>query len=101
MDVTTRSKRSEGSSSLRVRWQARRERGAQHQSAAVAPPVPIASPSTSGTPSPEPIAPSPRRHPRGGAPLDHALYTCGCGFVFEAQVSTSVDCPHCGSYQAW
>ena len=32
---------------------------------------------------------------------DHALYTCVCGFVFEAPVSTSVDCPHCGDTQAW
>jgi DNA-directed RNA polymerase subunit RPC12/RpoP len=29
------------------------------------------------------------------------VYSCGCGFVFEAQVSTSVDCPHCGGPQAW
>ena len=29
------------------------------------------------------------------------MYSCECGFVFEAQVSTSVDCPHCGNQQAW
>ena len=29
------------------------------------------------------------------------MYSCECGFVFEAQVSTSVDCPHCGNPQAW
>jgi hypothetical protein len=34
-------------------------------------------------------------------PQDSALYTCQCGFVFEAQVSTSVGCPHCGGAQAW
>ena len=34
-------------------------------------------------------------------PQDSALYTCECGFVFEAQVSTSVGCPHCGGAQAW
>jgi hypothetical protein len=44
-------------------------------------------------------AQSHRRH--GGPPEDHALYSCGCGFVFEAAVSTSVECPHCGSGQAW
>lgn len=33
--------------------------------------------------------------------LDSAVYTCSCGFVFEAQVVTSVDCPHCGNSQAW
>ena len=29
------------------------------------------------------------------------MYTCQCGYVFEALVSTSVDCPHCGGAQAW
>ncbi|MBO0768640.1 MAG: hypothetical protein J2O48_08160 [Solirubrobacterales bacterium] len=33
--------------------------------------------------------------------LDSAVYTCSCGFVFQAQVLTSVDCPHCGNSQAW
>jgi hypothetical protein len=37
----------------------------------------------------------------GGPPLDQALYTCHCGFAFEAPVLTSVNCPHCGSGQAW
>jgi hypothetical protein len=32
---------------------------------------------------------------------DHATYTCVCGFVFAAPVTTSVDCPHCGDTQAW
>lgn len=36
-----------------------------------------------------------------GGPLDSACYTCGCGFVFTAAVSTSVACPHCGARQAW
>jgi hypothetical protein len=36
-----------------------------------------------------------------GGPLDSACYTCGCGFVFNAAVSTSVACPHCGARQAW
>lgn len=38
-----------------------------------------------------------------GQPLtnDQAIYACGCGFVFQAPVSTSVDCPHCGGTQAW
>jgi hypothetical protein len=29
------------------------------------------------------------------------VYNCGCGYVFDALVSTSVDCPHCGDAQAW
>lgn len=37
----------------------------------------------------------------GGASEDRALYTCECGYLFEALVSTSVGCPHCGSEQAW
>jgi rubrerythrin len=37
----------------------------------------------------------------GGPPQDQAVYTCECGYVFEAMVSTSVACPHCGSAQAW
>jgi hypothetical protein len=32
---------------------------------------------------------------------DHALYNCQCGYVFQAPVSTSVGCPHCGGTQAW
>jgi hypothetical protein len=36
-----------------------------------------------------------------GGPEDRAFYRCTCGYAFEADVSTSVDCPHCGSGQAW
>jgi hypothetical protein len=32
---------------------------------------------------------------------DQAMYSCGCGFIFQAAVSTSVGCPHCGGSQAW
>jgi hypothetical protein len=32
---------------------------------------------------------------------DTALYKCGCGMVFDAPVTTSVGCPHCGEPQAW
>ena len=38
---------------------------------------------------------------RGGGPQDRALYSCMCGYAFTAAVSTSVDCPHCGTEQAW
>jgi hypothetical protein len=38
---------------------------------------------------------------RGGGPEDRALYSCMCGFAFTAKVTTSVDCPHCGTEQAW
>jgi hypothetical protein len=42
-----------------------------------------------------------RRRREAGAPTDAAMYACQCGFVFQALVSTSVDCPHCGGAQAW
>lgn len=45
--------------------------------------------------------PVPGRDRRGGPPEDRAQYTCQCGYVFEALVTTSVGCPHCGSKQAW
>jgi hypothetical protein len=60
----------------------------------------------------EPPAPAPdepdepdlraeRRARESGGPEDHATYTCTCGYVFQAKVSTSVACPHCGAGQAW
>jgi hypothetical protein len=45
--------------------------------------------------------PAERRHRASVSPEDTALYTCGCGVAFQAPVSTSVACPHCGSGQAW
>ena len=36
-----------------------------------------------------------------GGPLDQASYICECGYLFAAQVSTTVACPHCGAGQAW
>jgi predicted Zn-ribbon and HTH transcriptional regulator len=41
------------------------------------------------------------RAKRSGGPEDRALYRCSCGYVFEADVSTSVACPRCGTEQAW
>lgn len=38
---------------------------------------------------------------RAGGPIDNASYTCACGYVFAAPVSTTVVCPHCGAGQAW
>ena len=38
---------------------------------------------------------------QAGGPLDQAVYTCGCGYLFSAPVSTTVACPHCGTGQAW
>jgi hypothetical protein len=36
-----------------------------------------------------------------GGPIDEASYTCSCGYIFLAAVSTTVACPHCGTGQAW
>ena len=38
---------------------------------------------------------------RCGGTEDTALYACGCGFAFTAEVTTTVGCPHCGTEQAW
>ena len=45
--------------------------------------------------------PATRDARRGGGPEDRALYACMCGYAFRAAVTTSVDCPHCGTEQAW
>jgi hypothetical protein len=42
-----------------------------------------------------------RRHRASVAPEDTAHYGCSCGYQFQAAVSTSVACPHCGTAQAW
>jgi Zn finger protein HypA/HybF involved in hydrogenase expression len=36
-----------------------------------------------------------------GGPIDRASYSCECGYMFVAAVSTTVLCPHCGTGQAW
>jgi hypothetical protein len=36
-----------------------------------------------------------------GGPDDRACYSCACGYLFIAQVTTTVLCPHCGAEQAW
>jgi hypothetical protein len=36
-----------------------------------------------------------------GGPLDQASYSCHCGYLFAAPVTTTVSCPHCGTSQAW
>ena len=49
-----------------------------------------------------PGAPSAVQRAReAGGPVDHACYSCACGYVFVAQVSTTVTCPHCQAGQAW
>jgi hypothetical protein len=45
--------------------------------------------------------PTSRERHHGGPSQDRALYTCECGYAFEALVTTSVGCPHCARTQAW
>ncbi len=62
------------------------------------------------TPKPEAAPASSAQEPRdiavervraAGGPLDQASYTCECGYLFAAPVSTTVVCPHCSAEQAW
>ena len=61
-------------------------------------------PKRAARPAPHPAPPEPpevRAARRAGGPEDRALYSCMCGYAFKADVTTSVDCPHCGTGQAW
>jgi hypothetical protein len=42
-----------------------------------------------------------KRVREAGGPIDEASYSCSCGYLFSASVSTTVCCPHCGASQAW
>ena len=60
--------------------------------------VPVPEPSV---PEPSPEVKASRRARESGGPEDTAFYTCSCGYAFDAAVTTSVACPHCGTTQAW
>lgn len=77
----------------------RRSHGRSDRSAAEVEPAREVEVEPVGAPS-EPSDPEARVREAGG-PEDHACYTCSCGMVFVARVSTSVACPHCGTDQAW
>jgi hypothetical protein len=61
---------------------------------------PLSRPATGARPRATPDAAVERAQHAGG-PRDVASYSCGCGYLFVAPVSTSVRCPHCGCDQAW
>ena len=61
-----------------------------------APPVPASPPA-----QPRDDLRQERRMRESGGPDDRAHYRCVCGYAFDAPVSTSVACPHCGTGQAW
>jgi hypothetical protein len=48
-----------------------------------------------------PPDPAAERVRESGGPTDLACYACHCGYVFAAAVSTTVECPHCSTPQAW
>ena len=50
---------------------------------------------------PAAVSPARERYQRANVNEDAALYSCHCGYVFKAAVTTSVSCPHCGTDQAW
>jgi hypothetical protein len=52
-------------------------------------------------PRPEPVHSEERRLRDAGGPHDRACYSCDCGYLFEAPVSASVQCPNCQAEQAW
>jgi len=51
--------------------------------------------------TPPPTPTSTRDQARVGPPQDRATYNCSCGYIFTADVTTSVGCPHCGCELAW
>jgi hypothetical protein len=86
-----------------------RRRGHDHaaqQRAARTPAAPASEAAAAAEPAPGRRAaggcdPAVDRVRQAGGPIDTALYTCCCGYLFSAAVSTTVSCPHCGTGQAW
>jgi hypothetical protein len=82
----------------------RRRRGASIAESAAVAVEPLVVPGAA-TPAPDAHAHDPdrdvQRVQEAGGPEDHASYSCACGYLFSAHVSTSVICPHCGTDQAW
>jgi hypothetical protein len=88
----------------------RRSRADQHRRATAGATEPTRA-SAQPQPQPQPCAASAsaaravdraaQRVRDAGGPLDEASYSCQCGFVFRAPVSTTVACPHCRAPQAW
>jgi hypothetical protein len=81
----------------------RRRRGAAIAEPAAVAIEPLAIPGAEPMPTLDAHDPDPdvQRVQEAGGPIDHASYSCACGYLFSADVSTSVTCPHCGSDQAW
>jgi hypothetical protein len=81
---------------------ARRRRRGRGAPGSEPPREPAAQASTpSAKPSTPPVDLAVQRVRDAGGPVDQASYTCQCGYLFSATVSTTVMCPHCGTDQAW
>jgi hypothetical protein len=76
----------------------RHRRAARTGESAAQPCDPAAQPCEPAAP---PRDPAVQRVREAGGPVDRASYTCACGYLFSAAVSTTVACPHCGADQAW
>jgi hypothetical protein len=74
-----------------------RRRGGPPDTHVRVPVPPVPGPAVEGTP---PLRAEDRAR-RSGGPQDRALYACRCGSTFQAAVTASVRCPHCGETQAW
>jgi hypothetical protein len=86
------------------RHRRRRGRGGREQDAqAIEPDLaePITETTVAVAEPAHPCDPAAQRVRQAGGPVDLASYTCSCGYLFSASVSTSVVCPHCGADQAW
>jgi hypothetical protein len=84
----------------------RRSRAARrHGESAIAGPSPSLPRAPTTTQTPDAPARSvdraAQRVREAGGPTDKASYSCQCGFIFLAPVSTTVACPHCRAPQAW
>ena len=70
-----------------------------HDEPAIAPAAPPA-PRLRLVPT-DPALTAERRMRAAGGPQDTALHRCGCGYIFDAPVTTTVTCPHCDTGLAW
>lgn len=71
-----------------------------HDEDAARTPTQVPKPSLRLVPA-DPALAAERRMRGAGGPQDTALYRCGCGYVFDAPVTTTVTCPHCSDDLAW
>ena len=74
------------------------ERRQRRRRASRVQPAQVAVAPQEGVPARDPAV---ARAREAGGPIDNASYSCSCGCVFSAAVSTTVACPHCGVGQAW